>query len=711
MSQLLVLKLYKSSELVQVKQFDTSQIVIGRSPESQFVIEDSNVSMLHAVIEQRGETYFVSDLGSDTGVVHNNKKVLEAEIKSGDILKIGNFEIHFFIGIPKVASPAPQAEVKKVQTPQADAKKTEFKNVENKITPKVQETLVIAKNVNAQDSDKEDEASPPPKIEKPPKVSKSQNIKVEAGSEQTPPKDKIISTAQKFSPNKKPSEALSKPIPKGKSTYAPDSEFDNIKQFIKPEKGTVVEVVVAWRERVISSHHFSSSSTVYIGSDSSCDIQVPVIGTSLRKHKLLKLDSMARVFITQEMDGEYVTSNQSVKSFKDMARNNQLEVSGSNFIVNVAQGDMALVKLAGGQLVIAIRYVSETPKPAAAPFFDLTASEVAGIIMAIVVASIFSLYMLVYAPEALTDLDDKMDEPLRKAVVTFKPPRPKQIVTAGEETKKTVEKQVVEIKELEKKAPPAPEKTGQSGKAGSVQKTEAKVEKKTELVQQKKQGGAVNTGASGASAKSDKPDPLKSGILGVFGKGGTQEKLNQVFSGSGELTGMAEQATGKSGFNEDRAGKSLGARTKESPGSGSGKQTIGVAGPITDGRGAGNFGFGSGSVGTKGSVNINIGGQEEAFVGTIDREAIRRVILDNISQIRNCYERLLNQKPDLFGKLVIEWDIEEKGRVKKARAISNSTGSSELATCVVTRLKTWRFPEPPDDQIARVTYPFVFAAK
>ncbi len=656
MSQIVVLKLYKNNELIKVKQFDSDQVVIGRSPEAQIVIDDNLISLLHAVVERRENKYFVSDLGSETGVYVNNEKILESEIGTGQIFSLGEYSLHFFIGIPKPISNFVRDESAPV------TEKTESLPTQDDVEP-----------------------SEPKSVEK--------NIVI----------------AQQFSPNEKPKDKIGKPI--NKTTYAPSSEFSDIKQIIRPEKGTIIEVVVAWGERVISTAHFSKSGSVYIGSDSSCDIVVPILGTNLKKHKLLKIDSLAHVLITSEMDGEYIHSTQSSRSFKDMARNNQMEVKGSNFLIHVAQGDMVVVRLAGGMVSLAIRYVSETPKPALAPFFDLTASEVAGVILAIVVASIFSLYMMVYAPEPIEDLEAKADEPLRKAVVTFKPPKPKQIVVVADETKKPVEKKVVEVKDLEKKTPPAAKKVGQTGKAGSVQKTEAKVEKKTPLVQQKKQGGAVNTGASGASAKSNKPDPMKSGILSVFGKGGTQEKLNQVYSGSGELTGMAEQATGKTGFNEDRAGKSLGARTKEAPGSGSGKQSIGVSGPITDGRGAGNFGFGSGSVGKKGSVQINIGGQEEAFVGSIDKEAIRRVILDNISQIRNCYERVLNQQPDLFGKLVIEWDIEDKGRVRQAKAVSNSTGSSQLATCVVTRLKSWRFPEPPDDQIARVTYPFVFAAK
>ena len=52
-----------------------------------------------------------------------------------------------------------------------------------------------------------------------------------------------------------------------------------------------------------------------------------------------------------------------------------------------------VVKLADGMISIVVRYVAETPKPAMAPFLDLTASEVAGVIHSIVVAAIFSLYI------------------------------------------------------------------------------------------------------------------------------------------------------------------------------------------------------------------------------------------------------------------------------------------------------------------------------
>ncbi len=671
MSQAIVLRLFKNDELIDVKQFSDEQIVIGRSPEAKLLIEDDSVSPLHAVIELRESKYFISDLGSESGVFIKGSKVLEAVLNSGDKITIGGFKVHFFIGVPMGAAISGE----NGDVPEGDD--------------------VTSEEVLAEED---------------------HPVEGEVPVEEDPPvENKVVPRGQQFSENQMPQESVIKAkevIRVSEGTYAPESAFSSIKDIIKPGKGTVIEVVVSWQERVISTSHFSKSCIVNIGTDPSCDIILPLLGTELRKHKLLRIDSQAHVIITKEMDGEYITGGNKVKSFRDLARNNQLEAKGAKFILDIAQGDMAIIKFGGGRLLVTVRYVPETPKAALAPFLDLTASEVAGVVLALVVASIFSLYMMIYAPEKLDDLETKVEEPFRKAVISFKPPKPKPVVVAAAETRKNKPKEVVVVKNIKKKAPTAAKKKGKTGKSGSVRKTPKKIKKvKNKRISQKRKGGAVRTGSKGASAKSKKPDPKNMGILSVFGNRGTQEKLNKVYSGSGELTGMAGAATGTTGFKDDRAGNSLGAKTKRTSGSGKGKKSIGVSGPITGGRGAGNFGFGSGSVGKKSSVLINVGGQEEAFVGSIDREAIRRVILDNISQIRNCYERILNQKPDLFGKLVIEWDIENKGKVKKAKAIKNTTGSRKLASCVVKRLRSWRFPEPPDDQIARVTYPFVFAAK
>lgn len=105
-----------------------------------------------------------------------------------------------------------------------------------------------------------------------------------------------------------------------------------------------------------------------------------------------------------------------------------------------------------------------------------------------------------------------------------------------------------------------------------------------------------------------------------------------------------------------------------------------------------------------------MGGNGESISGSIDKEAIRKVIRDNQKQIQACYEKTLNKQPGLYGKVILEWVITNNGRVKDAHVKSTSLSSSEVENCVLSRLRTWKFPEPPPDQEAVVTFPFMFNA-
>ena len=136
------------------------------------------------------------------------------------------------------------------------------------------------------------------------------------------------------------------------------------------------------------------------------------------------------------------------------------------------------------------------------------------------------------------------------------------------------------------------QKKRRAKKAGGGDRRKAKSmranpnKKKSSNVGSVKKGGAVKTGKKkGSSAKSQTKDPSKSGIFGVFGTAGKQKKLDNTYSGSGELAGLADSSTGKSGWNEDRAGEGLGSKFKET-GGGKGKSNVGVSG-ISSGKGLG----------------------------------------------------------------------------------------------------------------------------
>jgi len=492
--------------------------------------------------------------------------------------------------------------------------------------------------------------------------------------------------------SKKPTE--NKPAPIGAAT--------DLTKRLRTSKGTIVEVVVAWKDRVISSHHFKEKGVVTIGSSENCTIVVPLLGLSRAKYTLLKMDSQVKVGITHEMTGDYFKDEVHL-ALADLKRKNRLSQGEDGLELELQPGESIRLGLHGDLLSVYVRYVPETATPLVGPLLDLTASESTAILMSFVIAAIFGLYMFIYSPKPLTD-EELIEEPLRKATITFTPPK-KQIVQVTEQSVPQ-EKKIVKVVEKVERTTTKPD----PGKASDLRPSDQN--KKTNIVSSTiKQGGTVNTGKPAASAQSETRDVSKLGLLSTFGGKGTQNQLSKAYSGSGELIGDAAKATGFSGSNEDRAGENLGGRLKDVGAGGKGTSTFGIAGVGTQGKGTGTFGGGTGGIGKRGRVDLNIGDSEADFEGTIDREAIRRVIRENIKLFENCYNQALRRNSDAYGKIEIQWNIEERGRATSTVVRSNSVGDKPMGECLARVIRGLTFPEPPPNQIAQVTYPFVFAAQ
>ncbi len=95
--------------------------------------------------------------------------------------------------------------------------------------------------------------------------------------------------------------------------------------------------------------------------------------------------------------------------------------------------------------------------------------------------------------------------------------------------------------------------------------------------------------------------------------------------------------------------------------------------------------------------------------GRISREAVARVINENLGEVQYCYERALLKKPGLKGKLVLEWRISTSGRVSKVRQTTSTLQSAEVSSCIIRKLKKWRFPKPSGGVVV-VSYPFIFSS-
>lgn len=95
------------------------------------------------------------------------------------------------------------------------------------------------------------------------------------------------------------------------------------------------------------------------------------------------------------------------------------------------------------------------------------------------------------------------------------------------------------------------------------------------------------------------------------------------------------------------------------------------------------------------------------IAGFLSREQIERVVRRHSRGIQYCYERELQNNPELGGRISVNWTIGLDGRVTSASISENSTGNRNVESCVLAEVRRMRFDQPDGGNVA-VTYPFTF---
>ncbi|MCD4669890.1 MAG: FHA domain-containing protein [Actinomycetia bacterium] len=75
---------------------DKKEYSIGRSPESDVLLDDITVSRKHAILKKDGDSYRLIDAGSLNGSYVNSNIVEEAILKNGDRIQIGKYIFLYF---------------------------------------------------------------------------------------------------------------------------------------------------------------------------------------------------------------------------------------------------------------------------------------------------------------------------------------------------------------------------------------------------------------------------------------------------------------------------------------------------------------------------------------------------------------------------------------------------------------------------------------
>jgi len=93
----------------------------------------------------------------------------------------------------------------------------------------------------------------------------------------------------------------------------------------------------------------------------------------------------------------------------------------------------------------------------------------------------------------------------------------------------------------------------------------------------------------------------------------------------------------------------------------------------------------------------------------LSRELIRRTVQRHLAEVRHCYEQRLISRPDLEGRVSVQFIVAPNGSVQSAVTDGQRTdlGDPQTESCVSHAVSRWSFTA--SEGVTMVSYPFVFA--
>ncbi len=225
--------------------------------------------------------------------------------------------------------------------------------------------------------------------------------------------------------------------------------------------------------------------------------------------------------------------------------------------------------------------------------------------------------------------------------------------------------------------------------------------------------GRRGKGVPGVGKKMAGKDLQKTGVLDFFSKG--KESSLRDLLGESAIPGSYDNALNRNrasryglpGEREIRERKGL----QGSGTGGGGLQSSIGEGLGTKGLGGGKKGPGLSNWGTGKSdtlvSDVRLDEEEVYLIGNIAKSVIAKIINDHLGQIKYCYERQLNVRPDLKGKIVTTFVIGLEGKVTSVKIKQTTMNNADVEGCLSGVIRRMPFPKPGGG-IVEVTYPFLF---
>lgn len=645
-------KIFKDDEVVGEKVLSQPAIKIGKLGTHHIALDSEEVGMTHAVIQVGGkDDISIFSLDSEHATLVNGKPINKCKVSSGDTITIGPFKLLVEVELeqpreavqPHAVAPQPHLPGAGVRPSQPSA-------------PQPQATA----------------AEP------------SQQMDM-GGVQPMPP----------FVPPA-PFPGMIPGIPglegEGGMTEAErTAAAARLVDLSKIEDSTThsIEVIPVWENTVFDVKHLNKKNPTFtIGEEPDCDFWIPVDKLG-GQSKVLVVDASGVIhYLPQFTGGDVTFENGERKSFKELIPAGEGEFQ-------IPPG--ARCKIDFDNITFLVNSVPAPRKPKFPLVLDWANQSFTG--LSFLAHLIFMFLVFFFPPESRTLSLDQLSESNRYVKFLL---QPQEIIPEEE------------LPEWMQKKDKADDKEGGKGKRhkdeeGQMGDTKAK---KTDNMY-------------GIKGPADNPDPHMArdqkqeiakgaGILSVLSQ--TLNMPTSPFGRDSALGTDAENALGalmgnQIGPNFGFGG--LGLRGTGRGGGGTGEGTIGLGNLGTIGHGGGGgsgVGYGRGAGGLRGRGGARVPkirpGSAEVK-GSLSKEVIRRVIRQHLNEVRFCYEQQLAIKPDLQGRVAVQFIISATGTVQMSRVASSTLGNAQVENCIVKAVRRWVFPSPEGGGVVIVTYPFV----
>ncbi|MEW6431932.1 MAG: TonB family protein [Myxococcota bacterium] len=442
----------------------------------------------------------------------------------------------------------------------------------------------------------------------------------------------------------------------------------------------VLQVALLWGDTLINVQHFADGVPVTIGDDEGARFNVfsPGVGGTFTLAQ--SKGSTAIVNVPSEAGLVVTTRSDSHKSKEQLKSEGKLRAAEGGVradAIELGLHDRAQISL--DNVAFIVRYV----RPSAAITLN-TLQEHDFTFFKITSICLMAFFALV-AAMIITPLtgggegDDIFANPSKYVKMVVKPEKKQEI------------KKFKDLSGVAEGAK-AKEKEGKFGKQDKDKK-QADPSKK----------GAPVVDANKREEDRKKVSSLMAGMFGggaasnVFGPGGLGTGINNALGG----------LQGGAGVGDAQGVGGLGSRGSGAGGGGTG---LGLGGLGTKGGGRGAGGYGSIDLGGRGKDSTRVIPGKTTVIGGLDKDVIMKVIKRHQNEIKFCYEQELQKNPALGGKVAVAWTIDPSGGVSEANVSESSIGNANVESCIVQRIRRWKFPEPAGGGIVNVTFPWIFKA-